>query len=56
MFAWKTDRKEKYRTKGRIAAALICSALAGALVGVGSLLFARSSFPAEMFLSYFNII
>lgn len=54
MFAWKTDQKEKYRTKGRIAAALICSVLAGALVGVCSLLFAQSNIGYEMFLSYFK--
>ena len=29
MFAWKTDKIEKYRTKGRIAAALVAAALAG---------------------------
>ena len=41
MFAWKTDKIEKYRSKGRIAAALIASAVGGALTGVCSLTIAR---------------
>lgn len=54
MFAWKTDRKEKYRTKWRIAAALTGSVLGGALVGVCSLVFTQSDLGRAMFLSYFK--
>lgn len=54
MFAWKTDKIEKYRTKGRIAAALIASAVGGALTGVCSLTIATGSQPRAMFDSYFT--
>ena len=54
MFAWKTDKIEKYRSKGRIAAALIASAVGGALTGVCSLTIATGSQPRAMFDSYFT--
>lgn len=54
MFAWKTDKIEKYRTKGRIAMALVAAALAGALIGVCSLAFAAGAHPRAMFFSYFS--
>ena len=55
MFAWKTDKIEKYRTKGQIAAALIAAALAGALIGVCSLAIAAGAHPRAMFFSYFSL-
>lgn len=54
MFAWKTDKIEKYRTKGRIAMALVAAALAGALIGVCSLAIAAGAHPRAMFFSYFS--
>lgn len=54
MFAWKTDKIEKYRTKGRIAMALVAAALAGALIGVCSLAIAAAVHPRAMFFSYFS--
>ena len=54
MFAWKTDKIEKYRSRGQIAAALVACVLFGAAVGVCSLAFAAGAHPRAMFFSYFT--
>lgn len=52
MFAANMDRREKYYSRGRVGLALSASLLGGLVCGIGSLLFARCTYEADMFYSY----
>ena len=52
MFAANMDRREKYYRPGRVCFAFFAAVFGGIVCGISSLLFARCTYEADMFVSY----